>query len=56
MTMLPEIFVSSTMVVPTTSVMPREPVTVRIGSEEMLPGFGITVPEVVTVISAAASA
>ena len=54
--MLPEISVSSTMVVPTMSVMSPEPVTVRIGSEYTLPGFVMTVPDVLTVISAAASA
>ncbi len=56
MTMLPEIFSSSTMVVPTISVMFPEPVTVRIGSEYTLPGFVMIVPDVVTVMSAAASA
>ena len=39
--MLPEIFSSSTMVVPTISVIFLEPVTVRIGPEYMLPGFVI---------------
>ena len=33
-----------------------EPVTVRIGSEYTLPGFVMIVPDVVTVMSAAASA
>ena len=56
MTMLPEMFSSSTMVIPTMSVMSPEPVTVRIGSEYTLSGFVMTVPDVVTVMSAAASA
>ena len=56
MTMLPEMSYSSTMVMPTMSVMFPEPVTVRIGSEYTLPGFVMIVPDVVTVMSAAASA
>ena len=43
--MLPEMFSSSTMVMPTMSVMFPEPVTVRIGSEYALPGFVIIVPD-----------
>lgn len=54
--MLPEIFSSSTMVKPTMRVIFPEPVTVRIGSEYTLPGFVMIVPDVVTVMSAAASA
>ena len=47
--MLPEMFSSSTMVMPTMSVMSPEPVTVRIGSEHMLPRFVIIASDVVTV-------
>ena len=54
--MLPVMSVSSTMVVPTMSVMSPEPVTVRIGSEYTLPGFVMIDPDVVTVMSEAASA
>ena len=54
--MLPEMFSSSTMAMPTMSVMFPEPVTVRIGSEYTLPGFVMVVPETVTVMSAAALA
>ena len=54
--MLPEMFSSSTMVVPTMRVIFPEPVTVRIGSEYTLPGFVMIVPDVVTVMSTAALA
>ena len=56
MTMFPDMFSGSTMVMPTMGMIFPEPVTVRIGSEYTLPGFVMTVPDAATMMSAAATA